>query len=261
MTSTQVGSTIPSQTNITPLEANEIFISPLTGVAEYGTLNIHMKSDQDFTLEVIWKNAGNNDHTIGGIVEFKVADSPDGVISQFPVAGTSFQYKLTASSIAQNSLLISVFASYFPYISSSSSMASLSISEKIGDLCVTAPGVSSVTTSKIDVSEWASLSIGCGRIFPVSLSYHLTAEVRIQFFSDDSGGTEVKVADWTFERTRGDTYSSFASGGNYWHIPVCGDRVVITYSGGSTTGVFGQVFGSKIPVGNAFAKGILYETL
>lgn len=255
MSASQTGTTLPSQTTTTPLGANETYSSPLVGVAEFGTLNIHLKSDQDCVFEVMWRNDGNNDQTSGGIIEFKVADSPDGVITQFPVAGTSFQYELTTSSTPQTLLLVSVFASYFPYFPPAPSSSSMALSAKIPELCYTAAGDFTHITDKIDVSQWVSLSISTGR-FPSSTN-STTSRLRVQFFEDDGGGTEREIVDWEFSRNRSNTVSGADDGGNYWHVPVCGSKVILTFTGSSSTGTFGTTYGSLVPVGNAFMAGAL----
>ena len=131
--SRQAGVTLPSQTFTTPLVALSSYSSPLVAAAEYGSLNVHLKSDQNFTFELFWRNTGSEYSTSAGATEFAVNDNEDGTILQFPVAGTAFYYTITAGSTSQTSLLVSVFASYFPYFPDPT-MSSPPPSELITDL-------------------------------------------------------------------------------------------------------------------------------
>jgi hypothetical protein len=152
-------STLPTQTTTTPLGAGESYTSPLIRVSEYGSLHIHVKSDENCDVEILWRNDGNADRTSGGIINYVAADAPDGDIYQFPISGTSFQYKVTALTTPQTYLLASVFASYSPYISNEMSSPSSSLPFYIN--IYYAPGGSTLNglrLSPFTVGQWYDFS-------------------------------------------------------------------------------------------------------
>jgi len=247
MSSSRSGTTLASLTYAGPPLANgETYTSQFVNVSEFGTLNIHVSSDVSTVVEIFWKNGNQTDVTSGGTASLNPAVDPKGSIFSFPVSGTSFNYVITSEG-NQTSVLVSAFASFYPFVFSSDDMSSSSSpptpsSERIADLSLGAGrllnnSTNAVTTPIVDVSTFSSLTVFVNRFAPSSSDSTPSYTAETSFFEDDfdNPGNLVEVSRMFLQFDPNVVIGNERFAGQTQTVPVNGSHCQIRYETNGTS--------------------------